>query len=226
MARYTNSIVLNKPEDFVNYIINDFMNKEGFKPTVCEGENVWKLGHGFLTSPQFIKTSYVNGTITLEAWLKFAWLPGVYSGEMGLDGFFGGLVKASLKEKVNNLISLLCQPLPDKSENIQQSNVSSPSEYTLNSFQENQPIRVKTHDTSSNAKFGLIFGLLSLIGWIVGIAGIIFGLLAIIYGKKGLDSSKRGMATAGMVIGIIMLVLSVCAFIINIINGIFQLLLQ
>jgi len=216
LARYINSIVLNKPADFVNYIINDFMAKEGFKFTAYKGENVWKLGSGVLTSPQFIKTSYVNGTLTIEAWLKFSWLPGVYSGEMGLDGFFGALVKASLREKINHLIELLKQPLPNESEYSQQSNVSPISGYQPNPVQ-NQPIPVKTHDTSSNAKFGLIFGLLSLAGWFMAILGVLFGSLAIIYGSKGLNSSKKGMAIAGMVIGILMLVLSVAAWIINII---------
>jgi hypothetical protein len=135
---------------------------------------------------------------------------------MGLDGFFGALVKASLREKINHLIELLKQPLPNESEYSQQSNVSPISGYQPNPVQ-NQPIPVKTHDTSSNAKFGLIFGLLSLAGWFMAILGVLFGSLAIIYGSKGLNSSKKGMAIAGMVIGILMLVLSVAAWIINII---------
>jgi len=110
VPRFRKEVVLNKPEDFVNFIIKDFMEKEGFKYTVYNGENVWQLGHGWVASPQFIKTTYVNGVLTLEAWIKFAWLPGVYSGEMDLEGFFGALVKSALKEKINSLIKLLEQP--------------------------------------------------------------------------------------------------------------------
>jgi len=40
VPRFRKEVVLNKPEDFVNFIIKDFMEKEGFKYTVYNGENV------------------------------------------------------------------------------------------------------------------------------------------------------------------------------------------
>lgn len=219
MARYTTNIVLNKPEDFVNFIIKDFMIKEGFNFKAYNGENVWQLGNGWLTSPQFIKTTYVNGTITIEAWLKFAWLPGVYSGEMDLNGFVGALIKNALKEKLNSLINLLRQSLPNEANLNSQDTEFNEISASQNTPQ-NGPILVKTHDTTSNAKFGLIFGLISLIGFIFPLIGVLFGIMSITYARKGLNSSQRGMATAGMVIAIIMTIISILIWILNIIASV------
>jgi len=55
VPRFRKEVVLNKPEDFVNFIIKDFMEKEGFKYTVYNGENVWQLGHGWVASPHLSK---------------------------------------------------------------------------------------------------------------------------------------------------------------------------
>ncbi|HOM01548.1 MAG TPA: hypothetical protein PLH43_01800 [Acetivibrio sp.] len=216
MPRFKTDIVLNKPEDFVNFIIKDFMNKEGFKYTVYKGENVWQHGNGWLTSPQFIKTTYINGTLTIEAWLKFAWLPGVYSGEMDLDGFVGALIKNMLRDKVNNLINLLKQPLPNETtKNFNEFEIGGSGNYQ--NIPRNGPILVKTHDTSGNAKFSLIFGLISLIGFLFPVFGIIFGTLSIAYAGRGINSSKNGMAIAGMVISIFMIIISILLLILNII---------
>lgn len=108
--RFSTDFAVPHPADFVKFIAEDFFDKEGFKLIDYQGEAVWKKGIGMLTAPQFIKLSYQNGWIHLEAWIKFAVLPGVYCGEMGLDGFWGFAIKDALRGKVNTLISLLCQP--------------------------------------------------------------------------------------------------------------------
>ena len=108
--RFSTDFAVPHTADLVKFIAEDFFDKEGFKLTDYHGEAVWKKGIGMLAAPQFIKLSYQNGWIHLEAWIKFAILPGVYCGEMGLDGFWGFAIKDALRGKVNTLISLLCQP--------------------------------------------------------------------------------------------------------------------
>jgi len=218
VSRFRKEVVLNKPEDFVNFIIKDFMEKEGFKYTVYNGENVWQLGHGWVASPQFIKTTYVNGVLTLEAWIKFAWLPGVYSGEMDLEGFFGALVKSALKEKINSLIKLLEQPLPDEAYKSQGTENGESPDYQ-NAIRR-EPIPVKTHDTSKNAQMGFVFGLVSLIGCVFPVGGILFGTLSIFYAKSGLNSSKNSMAITGIIISILMIIISFIGMILNILEKI------
>lgn len=114
MPRYIADYTLNKPDDFVKFVSEDFFAKTGFKLTQFEGEMVWKKGIGMLTAPQFIKFSYNQGVAHLEVWLKIAILPGVYTGEMGLTGFYGWAIKSKLKKDVDTLMSYLNQPLPQQ----------------------------------------------------------------------------------------------------------------
>lgn len=100
-----------KPDDFIRFVSEDFLRKEGFALTTVKGEVVWKKGKGLLAAPQFLKLQYANGVVHLEAWLKYAILPGVYCGEMGLDGAMAFAIKAALRDKVNALVALLYQPV-------------------------------------------------------------------------------------------------------------------
>ena len=82
-----------------------FMYRENFEFVQKNGEQYWKKGVGLLTAPQFLKLSVNNdGSYVLEAWIKFAILPGVYVGEMGTKGFVGALPKQLLKERVDKTL--------------------------------------------------------------------------------------------------------------------------
>lgn len=54
----------------------------------------------------------------------------------------------------------------------------------------------------------LVLGLVSIITWLLPIAGYITTIIAIVLGVKGRKSEKRGMATAGMVLGIVFLIIT------------------
>ena len=55
-----------------------FMYRENFEFVQKNGEQYWKKGVGLLTAPQFLKLSVNNdGSYVLEAWIKFAILPGL-----------------------------------------------------------------------------------------------------------------------------------------------------
>ncbi len=95
------------PPQQVNNIFASYLTSEGFEPKTIDGENIWKKGVGLLTAPQCIKLSYQNNVYILEAWLKFAILPGVYVSEMDLDGFIGCIPKSILKSKVDYILMKL-----------------------------------------------------------------------------------------------------------------------
>lgn len=63
----------------------------------------------------------------------------------------------------------------------------------------------------------LVLGLVSIITWLLPIAGYITTIIAIVLGVKGRKSEKCGMATAGMVLGIIFLILTFANSIIGVI---------
>lgn len=227
MSRFRTEIQLNKPADFVDYIMQDFLTKELFNFRELKWEGVWQLGQGFLSAPQIIKYSYQNGTLTLEAWLRFALFPGVYLGEMGLSGVFGALPKSVLRNKVNQLLYLLNQPLPSETQSILsdiQPDISSINENTINKpnisnqFEPNgQPIPVYTHDTGSKAGLSLIFGLTSFSGILLPLVGIILGALGIVNSRKALKSNSRGLAIAGLIVSILGIIVSIISWISNII---------
>lgn len=63
----------------------------------------------------------------------------------------------------------------------------------------------------NNNKFAvaaLVLGIVSILTWLFPIAGYITTIIAIVLGVKGRKSEKHGMATAGMVLGIIFLVIT------------------
>lgn len=117
MSRYIREEMIQKPADFVDFIMSDFLQKHGFVLVNINGETVYQHGKGMLTAPKYFSYRYANGVIHIEAWIKFAWLPGVYGKESDLSGFTGSMLKAVYKKDIEELISVLCQPLPGEYQN-------------------------------------------------------------------------------------------------------------
>ena len=88
MARFTRDLVLNKPDDFVQFIMNDFLQKNQFEMSDWKGEAAYRAGDAMVEGFKYLKWSYNGGVFHLEAWLK-----SVGGGEMDLDGFVGTLQK-------------------------------------------------------------------------------------------------------------------------------------
>lgn len=99
MSRYKNTLETDRHPDDLFDEIEDYLKDEGFK-CIDRDENIWKKGMGLLLGPQYIRFRTSKGKLKVEAWIKFALLPGVYIGEMGIDGFFGIIPKKKLKARV------------------------------------------------------------------------------------------------------------------------------
>ena len=108
--RYQLNFPANRGDQDAQNVIGQYLTQEGFSLVMYKGEYVWKKGMGFFAAPQYVKAACQNGWVYLEAWLRFAILPGVYVGEMGLTGFFAALPKKMLRDRVNMLATLLGQP--------------------------------------------------------------------------------------------------------------------
>jgi hypothetical protein len=89
--------------------LTDILTAQGFSRTADGRETVWKKGMGLLMGPQYIQFTSEGPQITLHAWVKFAILPGLYVGEMGLTGFLGALPKRKLKDRVDHIRTTLSQ---------------------------------------------------------------------------------------------------------------------
>lgn len=195
MARWTRDETLNQPEDFVQFLMDDFMNKNGFKKKTHKGEEVWQEGDGFLTMARFIRYDYTGGNFHLEAWIG-------KRKENGLTGFVGALPKKMFRETLEELIRLLHQPL-SQGQGTGSGNV----------------VTIQVPDHSKSAIPAMI---LSILGIIVGLLlspllGIVLGGLGITFGQKARNSSMTNLAKAAVILGTIAMVAALIGYIMNLV---------
>lgn len=242
--RFVTDFAIPHPEDFFQYVTQDYFAKEGFTYIQYKGENVWKKGTGFLTAPQFIKVTYQNGWVHLEAWMKYAILPGVYCGEMGLTGAWGFAIKDVLRGRVNTLMSLLSQPplqgAPMQGAPVMQTVPAgeAPTVQTAAATPNMPPVSpgsapaagvpapsmgyapaptpVMVHNPTGRANTALIMGLVSLVAWIIPIAGVITSVIGIASAVPGMKSTAKGRAVAGLVLSIVCLVIAIVNWIVGV----------
>lgn len=191
MKRYVKDIVLNKPDDFVGFIMNDYLQKNQFAMSDWKGEPAYRAGDAMLEGYKFLKWSYANGVLHLEAWLKSAG-----GKEMDLDGFVAAAQKKPYKDSLEELFGVLQQDIVQG--------------------QGMQPIPVRTVDNISAAIWAFICGLLSIVfAFVIPLLGVILAALGATRARMGSGSSKAGMAKAGKVLCIIGVVCSIAMWILN-----------
>ena len=198
MARFTRDLVLNKPDDFVQFIMNDFLQKNQFEMSDWKGEAVFRAGDAMVEGFKYLKWTYNGGVFHLEAWLK-----GMGGGEMDLDGFVGTLQKKPYKDSLEQLFAALQQPLPANGPQDMNPQGAAPQGGP-------QPIPVQTVDNSGAATLALVFGIISIIlALLFPLGGIILAALGFTRARLGSGSSKAGMAKVGKILCIIGLVVAV-----------------
>lgn len=107
MARYIRDFHTSVDIQTIHAQISQYLQSEGYEYIEYDGENVFKKGQGFWCGPTFFKFSYYNDVVRMETWMKYAFFPGVYVGELDLDGFVACLVKGPWKARVANLERML-----------------------------------------------------------------------------------------------------------------------
>lgn len=198
MARFTRDLVLNKPDDFVQFIMNDFLQKNQFEMSDWKGEAAYRAGDAMVEGFKYLKWSYNGGVFHLEAWLK-----SVGGGEMDLDGFVGTLQKKPYKDSLEQLFAALQQPLPANGPQDMSPQGAAPQGGP-------QPIPVQTVDNSGAATLALVFGIISIIlALLFPLGGIILAALGFTRARLGSGSSKAGRAKVGKILCIIGLVVAV-----------------
>ena len=90
MARYIQDVTLNQPDDFVHFMMNDYLQKNSFSQTTYKGTSVYRRGDYFFEAFRYMTYNYTNGVLHLEAWMG-----GLLGGEQGLNGICGWAVKIS-----------------------------------------------------------------------------------------------------------------------------------
>ena len=203
MARYVKDLTLNKPDDFVKFVMNDYLTKNRFSMSEWKGEPAYRAGDAMMEGFKYLKWSYDNGVFHVEAWLK-----GSGGGEWDLDGFVGTLQKKPYKKSLEALFETLQQEL------------DIPEGFDISQMPPNS-ITVKTVDNTSAATMALVFGILALItGFISPIVCIIFGALGFSRARMGSGSSKAGLAQTGKILCIVGMIITAILWVLNIILGV------
>ncbi len=107
MARHIEHIHLDKPDDFVLTVMNNYLQKNGFSLSDLKGESVYRTGDRFSEGYRYLKWSYTNGVLNLEAWLR-----GPFGGECNLNGIIHYDRKVLYKQSLEDLLATLKQTAP------------------------------------------------------------------------------------------------------------------
>lgn len=201
MARYTYDLKLDKPADFVEFMMNDYLGKNGFSMSEWKNQPAYRAGDAMLEGYKFLTWSYADGVLHVEAWLK-----GTFGREMGLTGFVGCLQKKPFKKSLENLYTLL------------QQDISAGQMSAAGAGQAaNGPIKVTTVNNTTAASVSLVLGIIGCIGaLVIPIVGLLLGVLAVMQGRLGKGSTKAGLANAGKILGIIASVIAVVNWLLSI----------
>lgn len=201
MSRYTYDLKLDKPADFVEFMMNDYLDKNGFSVSEWKKQQVYRAGDAMLEGYKYMTWNYRNGVLHVEAWLM-----GTFGREMGLKGFVGCLQKKPFKKSLENLYTLLQQDVSKE-----QMSAAGAGQAADGS------IRVTTVNNTTAASVSLALGIIGCIGaLVIPIVGLLFGVLAVMQGRLGMGSTKAGLAKAGKILGIIACVAAVVIWVLNI----------
>ena len=216
MARYINNLLLNKPADFVAFMMNDYLQKNGFSMADYKGQPAYRAGDPMLEGYKFIIWGYDGSTLHVEAWLK-----GPFGGEMDFNGFVAALQKKPFRESLEQLFYLMNQPLPNEQPATasygQQSGMPAAAPYNQPAgmpggapyaqpgpYPAGAPVPVYTVDNSGPAVWALVFGVLSVLTCLfLPYFSIIFSVLGVNKARLSGGSSKAGVAKVGQVLSII-----------------------
>lgn len=191
MARWIRDEELNQPQDFVQFMMEDYLKKNGFKEKKRRGELVWQNGDGFLVMARFIRYEYSEGKLHLEAWVgKFR--------ENALKGFVGTLPKKIFKGSLEELLGLLHQPLP----------------------QGGGTEHVVTVQVADHRKWAVPSLVISIVGVVVSLLiplpGILIGCVGLVLGQKARNSARNQIAGAAVLLSTIAILLGLVFYFINI----------
>lgn len=192
MARWTRDEVLNQPADFVQFLMEDYLTKNGFKKKMHKNQEVWQEGDGFLNAARFIRYEYEGGKFHLEAWIG-------KRRENALKGFVGALPKKMFRESLEELVRLLHQPLPQNPD-------------------AGGVVTIQVPDHGKCAVPAMVLSILGIVcGFLIPLLGIIFGGVGISFGQKARNSSKNNIAKAAVILGTIAMAVALVVYIVNIV---------
>ena len=209
MARYTKDLTLNLPEETVQYVVNDYLQKNEFATAEWQGETCLRAG-GTMMGYRYLKWSYGGGVLHLEAWLESN-----TGKELGLDGVVGAAWKMPYKSSVDQLLSTL-ESQPQSGTAPTPVNVAD-SAAPANPTTAHPGAAPQTVDNSSKAIATFVLGLAAiLLIWFWGFGGLLCGVIGISLSRFSKGSSQAVFAKIGLVLSIIAVVIFILSVILQV----------
>lgn len=186
MARYIRNIVLNKPADFVAFMMNDYLQKNGFSFFTWKYDSAFRAGDGIIESYKYLKWGYDGRTLHLEAWVR-----DLFGIEIGLDGLSFTLQRRAFRKSLEQLFMLLNQNIPMPAQPV----------YDMNGQPIPQPVPIQTTDNSSAAVMALVFGIITMSITFIYFLSLIFSISAFTFifpvvilfmGTSGVSRARLG----------------------------------
>lgn len=166
MARYIRDIVLNKPADFVAFMMNDYLQKNGFSFFKWKYEAAFRAGDGVIESYKYLKWGYDGRILHIEAWVR-----DLFGMEISLDSLSFTLQRSAFKKSLEQLFTLLNQNIP----------MPNQSAHGTNGQPIPQPIPIQTADNSSAAVMALVSGVITLSLTFIYFVSLIFSVSALTF---------------------------------------------
>lgn len=166
MARYIRDIVLNKPADFVAFMMNDYLQKNGFSFFKWKYEAAFRAGDGVIESYKYLKWGYDGRILHIEAWVR-----DLFGMEISLDSLSFTLQRSAFKKSLEQLFTLLNQNIP----------MPNQPAHGTNGQPIPQPIPVQTADNSSAAVMALVSGVITLSLTFIYFVSLIFSVSALTF---------------------------------------------
>ena len=108
--RTTTRLVTAHSGEKLQEMLAGIFTAHGFSLQQYKGQTVWKKGTGWLTAPRIFRVTAADSVVSIEGWVPYALLPGVYIGESGLDSGFGIAVKIPMRNLLKEIIALIGSP--------------------------------------------------------------------------------------------------------------------
>ncbi len=208
-------IRLNKPKEFVDFIINDYLTKNGFKNTSYNGEKFWQCKR--IGTPKCFNYTYEDGIYEVEAWIRSSYFL-IIETELDLNGMKERNLKIEFKNELDELVELLEQ---DIDPNINYGNMS---DYNMQQVLNDNHVQVKGWNNDGDAYIGFILSILGIIlslillimNPIVYLISAGLGVGGIMNSFRGRTSNEKGLANAGIILGILAIIITIVMLIIAI----------
>ncbi len=203
MATYFN-VVLNKPDEMIRFIMQDYLQKNNFEFIQKDHESFWRGGEPFFSGYKYLNWSYYNGELTIDAWVT-----DIASSKRDLTANTTGVFFKKDLEKLIEYLKTASVPPISPVGSPQNINSVAPSQQLITP-QPQQTLPPPADPRQAAANTSLALGITALVlSFFVSIVAFFLGIAAMVQANKCKDSPYSQQAKPGSICAIIAVVICI-----------------